>query len=205
MKDAKELETPEELGRTLRQFTDNPETWAEFYEAIGRPLSTMQERLKAVYEARNKGNLSEAIRYAKTHNVLPYGQLRELVREYIESIMEKQVGEALDLAREYHFPELAKKAAVLQSEKILTHSGWDVDPLLEVARKERGDDKEYCRRAARYAFSEHIKFRRFSDLPRLVVEFRPHFSEEEVALAKFLAQMTTKVKESEQQKLRATS
>ena len=175
------------LEKVLRQFTDDTETLAEFYEARGKPLAASAERMLVVYQFRGEGKYADAVRYAKQHNVIPLDKLRELAREWCEAVMEQQPWEALELAREYHFPELAKKAAVKRSEDILVNPGHDVEPAVDMAKKERADDTDYCRRAARHAYGEYIRLRHFSELPRLISQFRSFFSEEEIDLADVLA------------------
>lgn len=187
MDSVKGVET-EAIEKALRAFTEDSEILVFFYEALDQPEMVLQEQkkiLKALIEA---GRFSEAIEYGQQKSILASEREHEIARTWCESLMEKAPWTALGLARRYKFSDLREKAARTYSELILAGKvAAPVEPVLEIARAERAGDQDYRRRAARYAFGKYIQNKSFPFLPRLVEEFKRHFSNDEIALAILLA------------------
>lgn len=171
----------------LKEYTDDPETLAEFYEAAGLVVEAAQERRKQFLVLVGEKQFKNALAYAKKHSVLSAKEEVDFVCDWCEAVLEKQPWEALETAREYGLVGITFRAAMKRSEDILA-SKQDVGPALDIARRERAGDADYRRRAARRAFGDYIRRRDFSVLARLVAEFREFFTDEEAELAEFLAQ-----------------
>lgn len=176
---------PAAMGEVLENCTDDPEILAEFYEAAGMKEKAKEQRLKKLKQLLAENQYEAALNYG--HGLLSTDELYDIARKWCEDILEERPWEALEVALRYGFKELAHKAAIRRSEDILASRGHDIDPALEIARKERKNDKDYCKRASHEAFGRFINSRNFYRLPGLVTEFRCFFNEEEVALAKKLA------------------
>jgi hypothetical protein len=91
--------------------------------------------------------------------------------------------DALTIAREYGFADLALKAARMYGEQIMFTPGHDVGPLMDISRRELAADREFCKRAARTAYQTCLRLCKFSELYDLAVEFQEFFSEDETVLA----------------------
>lgn len=205
-----------EMERVLREFTNDPTTLAEFYEAAAKQLlswgqvAETEEMLdKAKAERRQflecrvaDKRYQEAVEYHKRYDLLPQPEFRALVRKWCEHELPCRPLTALDIAREHNLPDLVQKAAHKCSEEILASNGTAAETALKIARHERADDQDYVRRAARYAYVSYIRGRNFYNLPLLLAEF-PFFSDEEMELARFLARAAKEQDEERERQRRA--
>ena len=176
---------PAAMGEILEHYTDDPKILVEFYEAAGMQEKAMEQRLKELRQLLKEKQYEAVLNYG--HGLLSTDELYDIARKWCKDILEEQPWDALEIARRYGFHELALEAVIRGSEDILAMPTHDIDPALEIARKERKNDKDYCKRASHEAFGRFIRFRNFYRLPGLVTEFRHFFNKEEVALAKRLA------------------
>lgn len=185
----------ERLAEVLRANTADLEILVEFYESAGeqeKARAMRREKILALIAGKDYELFGGVIAYHQAHNLLTAAEFHQVVREYCQHLMEKRPWDALTVAREYHLLDLEKEAALKRSEDILASPGNDISPALEIARKERAGDEDYCKRAARCAFQRFIQRRNFSSLPGLVKEFPSVFSKEETELAEMLAEMSRK-------------
>lgn len=181
------------LAEVLKANTQDLETLVEFYESVGeqeKARAMRREKILAEIARKDYELFGGVIAYHQAHNLLTAAELHQVVREYCQHLMKKRPWDALAVAREYHLLDLEKEAATKRSEDILASPGRDVSPALEIARKERAGDEDYCKRAARCAFQRFIQQRNFSSLPGLVKEFPSMFNEDERELATALAEMS---------------
>src|SRR3989338_2230660 len=181
----------EKLAEILGTFTKDEETFAEFYEARGEKEKAREIRLEKVRGLIANKAWADAERYHEAHDLLSSAELHQMAREWCRGVMEEWPWDALKIARKYYLLDLAKEAAVRRSEDILS-KGHDAGPALDIARKERADDADYCKRAACQVFKQYIRSLSFSSLPGLIKEFPSAFSEDEMELAKELAEMARK-------------
>lgn len=178
----------DQMAEILKGLTDDPETLAEFYEASGDTAQGRAERRKKFETLFAEDQHRNALKYAKEHSLLTAAEEVEFARRWCEAVMEEEPWEALEVARNYNLIELALQAAVRRSEQILSCK-QDASPAIDIARRERADDAEYCKRAARHAFAQAIRLRNFREAWQLTREFwiRGAFTAEEHELAWSLA------------------
>lgn len=190
-----------ELAIVLRQFTEDPETLAEFYEAAGMTVAAREARLSRFNARFANGEHKNALAYAEKHCLLSFDEKLAAAREWCAKTIDKRPWEALEVAREYRLVDIAKEAAFSHGESILKSAGMDSEPALDIARRERNDDPDYRIRAARYAFRMHIRTQSFSGIPGLMREFPESFTLEEKELGEFLSESDAKRREERYKKL----